>query len=276
MENGKELLKGGFPFLITGAIYIINSKTDVLMLSKLSDTESVALYDAANGLILVLLIIPSLLSQALYPFLSQQFSSRSNKMAYILNFVQWILSSISVPIAIGIVILADSFIIFFYGADYSESAGVLKIMGFGLPIVFMRSIFGWVLASINKVNMMMWTNLIGFVLNAILNAILISKYNSFGAALATTISNVIATFIVMQVVRKQIPQSKTILFYYMKPAIPGICLALFLLKYQNNMNIYMLVMFGAVIYTVIYYGLLVLCRSEELKIVHKYIVFNKR
>lgn len=268
LTQGIDILKGGFPFLITGGIYIVNSKTDVLMLSKLSAPASVGLYDAANGLILVLLIIPSLLSQALYPYLSQQFSIRSGNLASIINFVQWTLAAVSIPIAICLVFLSDQFITLFYGPDYSQSSQVLKIMGLGLPIVFMRSIFGWVLAAIDKVNLMMWTNLMGFVLNIVLNALLIPKYNFIGAALATTISNVFATFVVMAIVKAQVPNSIIFLRFYLNPALPGIFMAIFLWHF-SNMNVLISVGCGVGIYIMVYAVILSLQKSEEYRIIRK-------
>ena len=268
LTHGKKILKGGLPFLITGAIYILNSKTDVLMLSKLSVPASVGLYDAANSLILVLLIIPSLLSQTLYPYISQQFSSQSNRLPNIINFVQWILAAVGIPIAIGIILLSDQFIYLFYGADFKQSAQILKIMGIGLPIVFMRSIFGWVLAAVDRVNLMMWTNMIGFVLNIVLNAFLIPKFASVGAAMATTISNVLATFAVMIVVKSQVPKTKSFLRFYLIPILPGICMAFFVWNFIY-LNFFILVGCGAGIYIAIYCVMLKLQGNEEFKILLK-------
>lgn len=265
LTHGKEILKGGIPFLITGAIYVVNSKTDVLMLSKLSSPSSVGLYDAANGLALVLLIIPSLLSQALYPYLSQQFSCQANKFGEIINFVQWTLAAVSIPIAIGLILLSDQFINLFYGPAYNQSAQILKIIGLGLPVVFMRSIFGWVLAAIDKVKLMMWTNLMGFVLNIALNALLIPKYTSAGAAMATTISNVVSTFAVMAVIKIHVPKSNNFLRFYLAPAFPSICMGTFL-WYFIHLNVFLLVGLGAGIYIAIYIFMLRFQGSEEFKI----------
>ena len=270
----KGILKGGYPFLITGAIYVLNSRTDVLMLSKLSNAVNVGIYDAANGLILVILIIPSLLSQALYPYLSQQFATRSNKLAEILNFVQWVLATVSVPISLGAIILAPKFIRIFYGVQYIDSVLVLQIIGGGLSIVFMRSIFGWVLAAIDKVNLMMWTNLMGFILNIFLNLLLIPKYHSAGAAIATTVSNVFATFIVMVVVKKQVPQSKNFLACYLKPIIPACFMAWFLLAFLE-MNLFILIVGGAIIYISGYLIVFKGSDSQEIKILRKTMSHSK-
>ncbi len=243
----KELIIGGFPFIATGVVFIINAKADVLLLSKLADIESVGIYDAANELILVLFIIPSLLSQVLYPHMSQQFLNSRKGLADVINMSLRVIIFISVPISLGVMILAPKIIHLFYGAKYANSSIVLLIMGAGISIVFLRSLLGWVLAAVEKVTWMMWINVYNLVLNVVFNVALIPKFGYKGAAVATISSMVLGTLTVLRVIKKEVPELTSVTLLYVKPVIACIPMVAFLLLLPN-LNVFVQTSAGAVIY----------------------------
>lgn len=246
-SDSYELLKGGLPFIATGVVYVINVKADVLLLSKLADLESVGIYDAANEVILLLMILPSLVSQVLYPYLSQQFAKQREGLAEIINFSLKVMTILSVPMSFGLVILAPKLIHLFYGQKYAASAIVLQIMGAGLSIVFLRSLLGWVLAAIEKVNMMMWVNFYNLVLNVLFNVLLIPRYGYTGAAVATITSMIFGTLIVLRVIDKEVQGMGSVIILYVKPVFAGVLMAAFLIAFFH-LNVILLVIMGAIVY----------------------------
>lgn len=247
LKQALSLIVGGMPFIATGVVYVINAKADILLLSKLANLESVGIYDAANELVLVILIIPSLISQVLYPYLSQQFHKCKEVLGEIINLSMRIIIAVSVPVSFGLVILAPKIISLLYGHKYTQSAIVLQIMGSGLSIVFLRSILGWVLAAIEKVNVMMWINIYNLALNIIFNVILIPMYGYIGAAIATITSMVFGTIIVIRVIKSVVTSVNSISLLFIKPILSSMVMAVFLL-FLPRLNLFFQVFIGAGIY----------------------------
>ena len=247
MEPVREVLFGGLPFLAIGAIYIVNAKTDVLMLSKLASVEYVGLYDAANQLILVLLVLPSLISQVLYPVLSSQAGRDGEGLAKIVNFTMRILVAVGVPVSFGAVLLAPRIVGLLYGDRFAEAAIVLQIMGAGLSTVFVRSTLSWVLAAVGRVKIMMWINFLNLLVNAGLNYLLIPRYLHVGAAVATISSMLLSTLCVLMVVKKSLPNVRSLVGCYVKPLLSAFLMSAFILRFPQ-LNLFVHVAAGFVIY----------------------------
>jgi len=247
-ERMGTIVCGGFPFLIIGMMYIINAKTDVLMLSKLASIEKVGIYDAGNQLLLILLVIPSLVSQVIYPLLAEKADSRRQDVSQTVNFVIKVMVTLSVPISVGIVLLAPAIIELIYGNRYVGSAAVLQILGMGISVVFIRSVLGWALAAIEKVKLVMWINFMTLTVNIVLNLVLIPLYMERGAAMASICSMVFATICMLMAIKLNI-KTKPVSLQFVKPVLSAAVMGAFLMQFPD-MNLFLKIPCGVVLYLV--------------------------
>lgn len=205
--------QGGLIFL--GSIFaIIYLKVDLVMLRIFSSNEQMGIYAVASRLSEAFYIIPAVLMISFYPKLIELYE-KANKQ-FILR-IQQLLDAffiLALFISISIIFVSETFITFAYGDDFRQSAYVLNIHILASLFIFMRAVFSkWIIIN-NVVHLSLFSQGFGAIVNCILNLILIPKYGSIGAAIATLISYSIASYFVLVL----FPKSR-IMFYMMTKSI---------------------------------------------------------
>ena len=183
------------PLSLLGIFGIIYQRIDTVMLSLFKGDAPVGWYNAAYNLILGFQFIPQLFMQSLLPSMSFYYisSRESLQKAYEKSFKY--LFILGLPIAVGIFILADKFILFFYGKEFINSVIALKILTWDILLFFLYTCTGFVLISTDKQNQMAATIAILAIVNYTLNLFLIPKYSYIGAGIATLVTEIILLII---------------------------------------------------------------------------------
>ncbi|MCJ0618974.1 polysaccharide biosynthesis C-terminal domain-containing protein [Haloarcula hispanica] len=170
-------------FLLTSLYHV-----DILMLQRTVSDATVGYYKAALVLVELLWVAPQSLQQVLIQSVSDLWRTDAideiNNMAikttrYVLLF--------TLLCSVGLAALADVFVPFFFGAEYSPA---VKPLLFLLPGTLGFAVARPILAITHaKGSMRPLITATGFtaVLNLVLNALLIPSYGTVGAAVATTI-----------------------------------------------------------------------------------------
>jgi O-antigen/teichoic acid export membrane protein len=147
-EIVKIVLKRGFPFFLPGICSIISTKSGVIILAKVSGDASLGLFTAANNLIEKLTIIPDGICTSVFPALSglhqknEEFAQEVTRKAVLYLFL------LSLPLALGFIILSQSVIVLIYGADFVKSAAILRILSIGMIFMFLMNLEMRILAAI--------------------------------------------------------------------------------------------------------------------------------
>lgn len=184
----KSHLKPIFELLLPGIIYTVAAMIDKTMIKLITgSTTDVGYYEQAYKLAFVGVTVMSVFSTVL----SSRISAMKNddeikelhKYSYAIIFV------VSIPLMIGLYILADYFIPFYYGPGYEKSVIILKLFSI-LPLIMGISNFVsyqyFIPKIITKPSMVII--MLSIIINISLNCIFIKLFGGFGAALATIIS----------------------------------------------------------------------------------------
>ncbi|AQP99408.1 hypothetical protein B0W48_06085 [Pseudoalteromonas aliena] len=186
-QKGKWLLFSG----VAATIYL---KIDQIMLANLVDTRAVAYYAAAAKLSEMWYVFPVLIANAFSAQLSQL--KFNNDLKYHLMLQQLIATLTLSALILSIItyFIAPSLIALIYGSEYSSSATILSIHIFASIFIFQRAILSKWLIIENLYKYSLVSSLFGAVTNIALNAILIPQYAGVGAAWATVISYMVASY----------------------------------------------------------------------------------
>jgi len=181
----KNTIKTALPLGLLGVFGIIYVRIDTVMLSLFKGDAVVGWYNAAYTLVLGFQFIPHLFMQSLLPAMSIYYisSRESLQKAYEKSFKY--LFILGLPIAVGIFLLADKFILFFYGKEFINSVVVLQILAWDVVLYFLYTCTGFVLISTDKQNQMAAILAFSAILNITLNLFLIPLYSYIGAGIAT-------------------------------------------------------------------------------------------
>ena len=186
----KQLVKKAFPFglaIVFGSIYFY---IDSIMLSVMKNDVEVALYSVAYNLVIALLIIPTIYTNAVYPVLSRHYKSSKEKLIFMYKKSFKYMYIVGLPISVGLFMLADRIIILFYTKDYYFSIFALKILAGFVFIKFLNFLIGIVLSSIDRQKQRMLSQGSTALFNITLNLILIPFLGFIGAAIATLITEI--------------------------------------------------------------------------------------
>ncbi len=187
----KELFIYSLPLLLTSVFPLIFNWFDSIMLGYFKDVSTVGIYNAAMPTAQLLYIVPYSLSGLFIPVLTKLYSQNKqflfNKIYQIVN--KWIL--LINLIIFGLFILFSKTILSVFGAEYVQASMVLVILSIGF--IFNYSLINSThLFMINKKGKIILINsLIVSILNIALNILLIPSHGMLGAAIATTISQIL-------------------------------------------------------------------------------------
>lgn len=186
-QKGKWLLFSS----IAATIYL---KIDQIMLANLVDTQAVAYYAAAAKLSEVWYVLPILIANAFTAQLSQLRFKNQRKYKLLLQQLISILTLGALLLSISTYFAAPTLIAFVYGEQYQPSAAILSIHILASIFIFQRAILSkWlIIENLHKYSLI--SNMSGAIVNIALNALLIPYYAGMGAAWATLISYMVASY----------------------------------------------------------------------------------
>jgi O-antigen/teichoic acid export membrane protein len=260
----KSLIKAALPFGLAAVFATIYFQTDTVMLSIMKGDAVVGWYRAAYGLVMGLLFIPGAFVGALYPVLSRYFTSSKDSLMVVYEKSFKFLLMLAIPLGIGTTLLADRIILFLYGEEFAPSIIALQILIWVASILFIYSIVGYTLASINK--QLVDTHITGIsaLLNVGLNLLLIPTYSYVGAGIASIVSQVFVftcEFSYLQKNGYKIEASKIVL----KPLCAGAVMGLFIYGLgMMSIHLFIVVISAIVIYAMCLY-LLKAFDEEEIR-----------
>ena len=87
-----------------------------------------------------------------------------------------------------VLLLAESLILWFFAAEFQNSADILKILAFAIPLVFWGYLMTQSLVALDHNRIYLLITASGLLLNVLLNFWLIPGYGASGAAIATVIT----------------------------------------------------------------------------------------
>jgi O-antigen/teichoic acid export membrane protein len=165
--------------------------TDVLMLGYFTSADTVGLY---NGAVPLCVLVPIFLNSAGFifvPVLSVLFSqghlSEMKKTYSILT--KWTFSC-TLPLFLVIFIFSRVILTFLFGPEYEGASTALRILSAGYMFHVSMGPIGQNLVIFGRPKLIMINNSAGFLINIVLNLVLIPVYGIDGAAAATAVTYV--------------------------------------------------------------------------------------
>jgi O-antigen/teichoic acid export membrane protein len=181
-------LKRALPFMVISGMYVLNARTDVVMLGALADTDAVGLYTpATRGAELISFVLLAV-NTALSPTLARLFAEgkRAQLEAATARSTR-LITLATLPLAFAMVLLGEIFLRLF-GPEFVAGYTAMVILSAGQLI---NAATGTVGTLLNMTGFERDTALaVGFsaALNVLLNALLIPRFGIDGAAAATALS----------------------------------------------------------------------------------------
>jgi O-antigen/teichoic acid export membrane protein len=169
----RSLILGGMPFLVWETALLTYARVDVVLLSMFTHDAVLGWYHAAYRLISIPLFAPVVLMTVLFPALSAasrdpaQFNALARRGVHTAVLM-------AVPMAIGLMILADKLIQFLgYPESFANSVVPIIILAVSLPVVAINMIVGSALNALDRQRQWALAGVGAAVLNPALNLLAI-------------------------------------------------------------------------------------------------------
>lgn len=172
----------------------------------------------------------------------------------------WLLG---VPLCIGLIMVADNFVPWFFGPGYEKVASLMEILALLIIAIGISNVTGiQYLVPTKRQNVLTATVIIGAIVNFLLNIVLIWKLKSYGAAIASVVAETVIAIVQLYCVRKELNFGIIIKSghnYYIAGFVMGSVLYFCREKLSSTfLNTLLLILIGAVTYIAI----LFLCRDD--------------
>ncbi len=247
------LFRIGVPFALSGIFSRIYTTLDTVLLSIFAGDLAVGWYAIPIKITLALQFLPMAFMAALFPAMSKYFIEDRQQLAYIFEKAIYYLMLISLPMAVGIFVLAEPVIIQVYTVDYLNSILPLKILMVSLFFLFINFPVGYLLNACNK----QVTNTINMgitvLVSVILNIVLILKLGFMGAAIASLASTIVLFVLGMYWVPKIIDYNKWYLIKnFIKILMASLVMGGVIYYLLNNIliNWWWLILIGILVYLI--------------------------
>jgi O-antigen/teichoic acid export membrane protein len=188
-ERWRRLVRMVLPYSVAVAAAAIYLQLSVVLVSLIASERQLGLFSASFRVLLALVAIPGLLVGSAFPIFARAARDDAARLAYVVDRVFQTSLILGVWMALGVAIGAPLAIqIITGGGAFTAASGVLAIQGLALGALFVGTVWGNVLLSLQRLRTIMYYNLGALLLGAILVAVLVSVDGARGAAIATAIT----------------------------------------------------------------------------------------
>lgn len=258
--NKKGVIKHIKPNLILFVPVLATSfftQVDKIMIGKLINTTQVAFYDYSEKIIKIPIGVITAYNTVMMPRMVNIINHEKEKYNEMFRKSMKVVGFFSIGIFFGLIAVSKDFINIFYGTNYSECINLTKLFSIYCIIVpWSHTVRMQYLIPFKKDKNYVSSIVLGALVNFILNSILIRMIGTFGAIIATLVTEFII-LIYQQVGLFKALQTKNNVISWMQYLFPGFLMLIFihflrkLLTLTPVLNLILEILIGGVIYLLI-------------------------
>jgi O-antigen/teichoic acid export membrane protein len=189
----RDLLRTSIPFLVYGVLGVIYYRIDTILLSFLASTAVVGWYGASYRIFDTLVFLPSLvISAVMYPVFSKLSARALPELKIAVEKSMNFLLFCGIPITTSLIVAAPDIIGFLYHRpEFVHSVPALQALAPGLLFLYVNSVLSSIILSTKREKKISIMAAIALIFNLGLNLILIPRYQHIGAAIVTSVTELL-------------------------------------------------------------------------------------
>jgi O-antigen/teichoic acid export membrane protein len=186
-----NILKKSYPMALSSVAYFLMQSTDIILLGKFTNFDTVAFYAIAVKLSIATSLTLQSVNVIIAPKIAEVFKKDDKlQLKEILKNSTRLIISLSLPVLIVLAVFS-SFFLGFFGNEYKVAKSALIILLIGQFFNTLSGPVGVYMNMTGKQNKLQRILILGFLTNLVLNWFLIPEYGMTGAASATAVSLVL-------------------------------------------------------------------------------------
>jgi O-antigen/teichoic acid export membrane protein len=221
-----------------------------IVLGLFKTNFEVGIFSAGYKIVFTLLIIERVFYYVFFPVLSRQYTENPSKLKSNFSFLTRFLFTLTIPLALGGLMLAPGIINIVYGQAFAEAANVLRILLLYFMIVPVNTIYGYGLIAMDREKRFFRIIAVTAFVSTLLIIGLGLKFGVLGAAAALLVSETVSISLMHRELKRVIRFES--LRYALKP-IGASLLMIVVLYTLRQWHLIALVVLGACVYLVVLY-----------------------
>ena len=259
----KQLISFSFPLMIAGVLGAALAWTDTIFIGIYGSSSDVGIYNAAYLIASSLMIIWLSFGEVFYPIISELYAKRAKTSISRIFEVssRWIFILV-LPIFVFILVFPTRAISLVFGNGFLEANLPLLILIVGYFFITISGLTDQGLRTFKKTRFIGVSTFISFLMNILLNFLLVPPYGMVGAAIATSIT-IITFSIIRIVVFKKILSFNyelNLYFRYIFLAIISFFLVFSIFKLLNLFSTFFFII-AIMLYLMSYFALIIFSKS---------------
>jgi PST family polysaccharide transporter len=193
VKMSKKLLYDSWPLVISGIAITIYMKIDQLAIAKILGNTELGIYLVAVRVFEIFLVVPSLISQSIYPKLMILKKNDFNKKVSTFYFY---ITRFSLLATVLVMFFSEKIINLIYGNAFSRASEVLTLIMFALTFTSLGIVNSLYIYYYNLQRFVTLVTILGAALNLVLCFSMIKLFGLSGAVYSTVITYVFINYLV--------------------------------------------------------------------------------
>ena len=206
----KQLVPLAFPLMLNNLLNVVFFRFDTFIIKAFGAGQGdlmVTQYDIAYKVVSVAMILPPIVTFAVFPLFSRRAASERAGLALAQNRTLQALLLVVFPLAMGMSVLATPLVLLINGRNAAQylpiSAQVLSILVWFLPLSFVNGLLQYVLIAINQQRAITRAFVIGAAFNLLTNLLAVPWYGLYAASVITIISELVLFLVFRPLLRRE-------------------------------------------------------------------------
>jgi len=195
-------LRAGLPFALIGLLSSLYINIDVLLLSKLTDSAAVGMYNAAMHLVYRATFLADALATAAFPALAASYDNDRGRAELVLRKLTFLALLLGIPAAVAGTVGAPLIIRLIFGPEYQPAIPVFRAGVWVVPLMFLTVLLNYALGAIHRQHQVAVISGLCLVTNVGLNLFMIPQFREMGAAVSTVITELVALIMFVTLARR--------------------------------------------------------------------------
>ncbi|NLE43833.1 MAG: flippase [Chloroflexi bacterium] len=183
-----SLLRASLPFGVEGTVREFAGRFDTVYMSFVLTDAAVGWYNVPYNLISMMLLLAQSVALSIYPTLIKEYDSGRGSIDDTVQRALRYLLLLSIPIAVGGMLLADRIIPLLYGQEFAAAVPAMQVLVWALPPMFLAEIVGRTSTTMHLEKKAARVSVINALLGIVLNVLLVPRFGVVGAAIAMVVS----------------------------------------------------------------------------------------
>ncbi len=205
----RVLIVGGIPMFALAALSLLYSTIDIPIVEAVSGDEVVGWYTLAYRWVLMPIFINTIVATAFLPQMSALAATAPERFCALTNRAIKMVMAITIPGAVGILLISSDLIDLLYGPAYEQSVVLMQLLAPFVPLVALNTVLGTALVASDRHHRYIWVAAAAAVFNPPIAFLAIRLANDrydgngyIGAAIVTVLTEIFITVCAMKMRRR--------------------------------------------------------------------------